>query len=308
MLPPFPRLEVITTETIATSVRTEDLPPAAQGQEERGFTLFWGISGGSILGALGFVALTLYQQYNDSVVELQRSLKHFNTTCADLVKKDDFNGRAKTFWNRIEKLEKGLSGNSRRVCGVAGAPVEEQRRGTQGTRPRRPLLRERLATVEGRQSVMMPRASQGGRLMAGRLPRHPGLGAAEKPADAGGPRPTSPGGCGADEPAACIACGRTSRLHQESNQLFVGGRSSDVVALRLELPGASRCPGCRRLPHPRRPHPPLHLPLHPSSSSSSAIVAGNRSGTSPAWSHCFWPSARAPCADPTSPANAICLS
>ena len=62
------------------------------------------------------MALTLYQQYNDSVVELQDAdLKHFNTTCADLVKKDDFNGRSKTFWNRIEKLEKGLSEKSERV-------------------------------------------------------------------------------------------------------------------------------------------------------------------------------------------------
>jgi len=123
-------------------------------RKKRSNSLFWGISGGSILGALGFVALTFYQQYNDSIVELQRDLKHFNTTCADLVKKDDLSHRFKTCWTMVEKLDKTLGEKSERLALMEHLlKNSEDERKEQAHEVQR--LRERLAGVEARQSITL---------------------------------------------------------------------------------------------------------------------------------------------------------
>jgi hypothetical protein len=44
--------------------------------------------GGTLLSALGFVGLALFEQYNGMVTELRHDLKNFNETTAELVKKD----------------------------------------------------------------------------------------------------------------------------------------------------------------------------------------------------------------------------
>lgn len=146
------QFEVVTTETVATEVRQAQRR-SKRPKKNRGVSWFWGISGGGILGAVGFVALTLYQQYNDSVVELHRDLKHFNMTCAELVKKDEFANRTRAFWNRMEKLEKAVSDKSERVLLLEHVLKESEEDRKQLNREVQ-LLRERLAMVEGKQTAL----------------------------------------------------------------------------------------------------------------------------------------------------------
>src|SRR5438045_2895195 len=62
--------------------------PASSSLKGKGRSAFiWGISG-TVLSAAGFIAMALFEQYNDSLNELRRDLKHFNETSAELVKKE----------------------------------------------------------------------------------------------------------------------------------------------------------------------------------------------------------------------------
>src|SRR5439155_1816655 len=49
--------------------------------------LVWGL-GGTLLSAVGFIALALFEQYNGMISELRGDLKHFNETSSEYVKKE----------------------------------------------------------------------------------------------------------------------------------------------------------------------------------------------------------------------------
>src|SRR5262249_37338239 len=113
---PAPVLTVVTAEPRSPEERRRaGRWPPRRRKRSAGMSIFWGISGGSLLGATGFVLLTLYQQYDNSVTELQRDLKHFNESCAGLMRKDEFSNRNKTQWEALQKLEKSLNEKSERV-------------------------------------------------------------------------------------------------------------------------------------------------------------------------------------------------
>lgn len=112
----------------------------------------WGISGGSILSVFGFVALTLYQQYNDSLTELRNDLKRFHITCGDLVKKDEMHNRMTHVYTKVKELSDNSSdGKSHLMLMEHQMKVSEEERRELTHEVQR--LRERLAAVEGRQSA-----------------------------------------------------------------------------------------------------------------------------------------------------------
>src|SRR5438034_502428 len=86
-------VETITSPTPPAPQLPDRAPagPASPAHAARGgkgrLAFLWGVSG-SVLSAVGFIGLTLFGQYNDSLNELRRDLKHFNETAADLVKKE----------------------------------------------------------------------------------------------------------------------------------------------------------------------------------------------------------------------------
>src|SRR5581483_8167626 len=71
-------------------------------------TLLWGISGGTILSALGFVGLALFEQYNSSLTELRNDLKHFNEISGELVKKDEL----ERYRDRLKDVYKEMQTNN----------------------------------------------------------------------------------------------------------------------------------------------------------------------------------------------------
>jgi hypothetical protein len=124
------------------------------GSRRRG-TLFWGLSGGTLLSAVGFVALTLYQQYHESLTELRNDLKHFHLTAAEQVRKEELQGRLTAVWGGIRGLQAAQTACAARDARVAH--LEQQLHS--GEEDRKHLarevqrLRERLAAVEGRQAA-----------------------------------------------------------------------------------------------------------------------------------------------------------
>ena len=132
-----PRFQVHSVEQRASSVR-----------KRRQLTLILGI-GGSILSALGFVAVSLFEQYNESVNELRRDLKHFNEASADLVKKESF----QKLRDRLKDVMLELRDSS-----VLRLQLEHELRESEAARKELnrelQLVRERLASIEGRQSAL----------------------------------------------------------------------------------------------------------------------------------------------------------
>ena len=115
--------------------------------------LLWGL-GGTILSALGFVGLALFEQYNGVLSELRADLKHFNETSSDYVKKDSFQRFRDHFRDCIKEFHEAE---------VAKARLEQELKASEKARDELAQevlqIRERLAYVEGRQTAT-PTANQ----------------------------------------------------------------------------------------------------------------------------------------------------
>jgi hypothetical protein len=152
---PAPVLTVVATSAGVAEERRAGRFRKKGRRRSPGMSIFWGISGASMLGAAGFVLLTLYQQYDNSVTELQRDLKHFNESCAGLMRKDDFTNKTKNQWDMILKLEKELNEKSERIVLLEHQLKSREEDDRELVREVQ-RLRERVAAVEGRQSALQP--------------------------------------------------------------------------------------------------------------------------------------------------------
>jgi hypothetical protein len=128
---------------------------AATPRKEKRLSLWWGISGGTILSAVGFVALALFEQYNDGLTELRNDLKHFNESSGDLVKKEEWRNRMTIIKSAFKDLQAANLAGVAREARVG--QVEQQLKAYAEERKEMACemqrLRERLATVEGRQAA-----------------------------------------------------------------------------------------------------------------------------------------------------------
>jgi hypothetical protein len=117
--------------------------------------ILWGLSGGTAISIVGFVALTLYQQYNDGLTELRNDLKHFNETCGDTVKREELHNRM----NHLHTILKDLytTGAERHTRFEV---LEQQFKASEEDRKELSRevqhLRERLAAAEARQTAPVP--------------------------------------------------------------------------------------------------------------------------------------------------------
>jgi hypothetical protein len=123
-------------------------PTPAHPRKKSRLAFIWGISG-TVLSALGFVVLTFYQQYNDSLNELRRDLNHFHEASGELVKKESLRKCREKLIECLKEL---------RDSAAMRAQVERDLQTSQEERKEmiRELqrVRERLASVEGRQSAI----------------------------------------------------------------------------------------------------------------------------------------------------------
>jgi hypothetical protein len=146
-------------------------PGAAHGHpssSRKGWrALFWGISGGTILSAVGFIALALFEQYNDGLTELRNDLKHFHLTYSDLVKKESLQRWMEHTRDSIKEIQKELQATAAaralRELRLAQLEREIKEREQERKEMEHELqqLRERLAGVEGRQAAFVVPAPSG---------------------------------------------------------------------------------------------------------------------------------------------------
>ncbi|HVL11678.1 MAG TPA: hypothetical protein VM529_03885, partial [Gemmata sp.] len=94
----------------------------AEGDER--VSLFWRVFGGTILSMVTLGAITLYNSISSNIAELRAELSREREARTELVKKDEFNSRTTTQYERIRSLD-GLKaefeGLKERVNGNAAA-------------------------------------------------------------------------------------------------------------------------------------------------------------------------------------------
>ena len=109
-------------------------------------TLFWGL-GGTVLIALGFIALALFEQYNGMISELRSDLKHFNETSSEFVKRDSLQrlrDQTKEHFKTVQEATATRAQLEHELIASEKAREEIARELHQ--------IRERLAFVEGQQA------------------------------------------------------------------------------------------------------------------------------------------------------------
>jgi DNA repair exonuclease SbcCD ATPase subunit len=91
---------------VASTVRPIEMRPhePAKHAEER-LSVFWRVFGGTILSIFALVAVTLYNNLQSNVTELRAELSRSNEARAELVKKEEFNTRIQSMWDRMQAMQ-----------------------------------------------------------------------------------------------------------------------------------------------------------------------------------------------------------
>jgi predicted nucleic acid-binding Zn-ribbon protein len=78
--------------------------PKGESDEQK-ISVFWRVFGGAIISIAALAAITLYNNLATGIAELRTEIGRGNEARAELVKKDEFNSRSTSMWNRIQELQ-----------------------------------------------------------------------------------------------------------------------------------------------------------------------------------------------------------
>jgi len=116
--------KLVLSETMRSAAESSGSKQAQPEKEEEHISLFWRVFGGTILSISALVIMTLYNNLSSSITDLRTELNHSQQAQADLVKKDDFNTRSTSLYERIrtlDALKADLEGLRERVTASAAA-------------------------------------------------------------------------------------------------------------------------------------------------------------------------------------------
>ncbi|HEY1186272.1 MAG TPA: hypothetical protein VGE74_01385, partial [Gemmata sp.] len=105
---------------------------AAPKKEEEHISVFWRVFGGTILSIVALVTITIYNNMSSSIVELRAEVSREREARAELVKKDEFNSRVTSQYERmraIDTVKAELEGVKEKVS-ASTAAVETVKRDT----------------------------------------------------------------------------------------------------------------------------------------------------------------------------------
>jgi DNA repair exonuclease SbcCD ATPase subunit len=84
---------------------TRAAEPVKVGHPDDRLSMFWRVFGGTTLSILALIAVTVYNNLQSNVTELRVELSRSNEARAELVKKEEFNARTQTMWDRVQALQ-----------------------------------------------------------------------------------------------------------------------------------------------------------------------------------------------------------
>lgn len=90
----------------AGSLRPDDHPPVkSTSHPDEKVSLFWRVFGGTILSIAALIGITLYNNQASSITELRAEVSRLNDARAESVKKEEFNSRTQSIWDRMQQLQ-----------------------------------------------------------------------------------------------------------------------------------------------------------------------------------------------------------
>lgn len=129
-------------------------PTPAKPSDDEKMSLFWRVFGGTILSIVALVAVTLYNGLTGSITELRGELHRLSEAKADLIKKDEFNGRWTQMWTRVQELAAvqvtvtALKEQFTQTCDRLSTAQKEGKDGLDATRTAVGTMREAMLALE----------------------------------------------------------------------------------------------------------------------------------------------------------------
>jgi hypothetical protein len=97
---------VLSVATLNGADRAYHAQPQQKAEpDEHKISVFWRVFGGAIISIAALAAITLYNNLATGIAELRTEIGRGNDARAELVKKDEFNSRSTSMWNRIQELQ-----------------------------------------------------------------------------------------------------------------------------------------------------------------------------------------------------------
>jgi hypothetical protein len=100
----LPNAALVTAETLRGSANYVLPSPLAAKSEEK-LPLFWRVFGGTMLSIAALICITVYQQFNNSLIDLRKEINAQHEARADLVKKDELNSRMTPLWSSLKETQ-----------------------------------------------------------------------------------------------------------------------------------------------------------------------------------------------------------
>ena len=92
--------------------------------DEERMSLFWRVFGGTILSICALVGITLFNNFSSSLAELRSDINRINEARGDLVKKDEFNTRISTNYDRVQQLQTQNTSQNSSITSLQAAVAE----------------------------------------------------------------------------------------------------------------------------------------------------------------------------------------
>lgn len=117
---PDAQMAALETARSASTPSVEDKPSKKSDDEK--LSIFWRVFGGAILSVCALITLTLFNNLYSNITELRNELNREREARAELIRKDEFNTRTSSLYDRIrsnEGLKAELEGLRERISGTA---------------------------------------------------------------------------------------------------------------------------------------------------------------------------------------------
>ena len=96
-------------EAVVLASGTLRAPESAKSRDpnhpDERVSLFWRVFGGTFLSIFALVAISLYNNLTNNITELRSELSRVQEARGELVKKEEFNNRTQSIWDRMQTLQ-----------------------------------------------------------------------------------------------------------------------------------------------------------------------------------------------------------
>jgi DNA repair exonuclease SbcCD ATPase subunit len=144
---------ILAAETLrAGDTAARGSKPVEKNNDEK-MSLFWRVFGGTILSICALSVITAYQSLANGIHEVRTDLGRVREAGGEYIKKDEFNTRSTTMWNRIQELQAinaSVTVLTSKLTAVEqqASAAERERREMQATLAQVTNLKDRLALLD----------------------------------------------------------------------------------------------------------------------------------------------------------------